>query len=990
MHDTRYICGLGYWFRPRSGSKGSPFRLGWSKVHRNNMSKSRALGVVVTCILLFRISVAGEQEKAPENSSKQSEKAPAEDSSGLIDQSQLVGLPLNGRSYSQLATLQSSVSDTTASSASRGTGGGQLNVAGSRTYSNNFLLDGTNIMNTDNQAPRSAAGVQLGGDSVLQVQVLAANYGPEYGRSSGGVLNSITRSGSPQFHGTLFEYFRNSKLDTRNFFDPGSGPPSFKRNQFGFTVTGPVVKDKTYFMVGFETMRDRLNQTDVSYFPDAAIRRGPVAPRARPYLDLYPIPNDVQLGNGVGQNLTPLFLPTDESFWTFRVDHKISSRDNLFGRYTFDDATSHATQETFLFHTLQKSRQQYLTLVTSHTFSPRSLMALRAGYTRPVDRTHSVGSLIVPQSVFFVPDSPQFGQILIPGISTLGPANFLPSANIMNSFQFAGDVLLQRGRHSIKFGADIHRYRWEVSGEFHRGGTWSFNSLDSFLQAGPAGTSLSVSFPGSANIHSYRETLSGLYFQDRYSMRRNLQLSLGMRYELATRIRDERNHAPSMPDPLRDSFVRAGKYFFKDNPTLLNFAPRVGLTWSPGSASNASISGGFGIYYDEFLGFTGSQKKSSTPYYNIASNPNFDSSQLFPNAIAAAAGFPFLVQISDYLHERSPMVLRYDFSLRRRLPGGWQGQASYVGARGNGLFRRFESNQFPVPILRPDGSPFFPSGAGAVNPRFGPMTMVTTDGQSFYNSLQLSANKNLSRGLSVQASYTYSKSVDDSSAGVANSTSQYGLMRTLDRGLSDFDLRHRLVMNYSYAIPVGRQQRWGKSGLLSQVLGDWHMSGIVSLRSGTPFTPLVNVRYRGYLFSATRPSLASGHSNNPVSGATSGCGTIPSGGKLGRPELYFDPCAFVAPLPGELGNLGRNTILAPRVVSMDISIQRDFLLDAKRRLQFRLEIFNLPNHTNFSGNVGSSLFVFSGETAARGSTTGRMKNTATTSRQIQLALRLSF
>ena len=251
----------------------------------------------------------------------------------LIDESQLAGLPLNGRSYSQLATLQAGVSDPSGGSASRGGGSGSLTVAGGRSTSNVFLLDGTNIMNLDNQVPRSAAGVQLGSDAVLQVRVFSAHYGAQYGRGSGGILNSITQSGTPEFHGTFFEFFRNSKLDARNFFDPGPEPTPFKRNQFGFTVTGPIVKDKTFLMGSFEGLRDRLTETNIDFFPDALARQGiitnaageviqtvEVHPEVRPYLELYPLPNAGSLGRGIGENAAPQFLPTNEFFspsaWT--------------------------------------------------------------------------------------------------------------------------------------------------------------------------------------------------------------------------------------------------------------------------------------------------------------------------------------------------------------------------------------------------------------------------------------------------------------------------------------------------------------------------------------------------------------------------------------------------------------------------------------------------------------------------------------------------
>ena len=411
------------------------------------------------------------------------------------------------------------------------------------------------------------------------------------------------------------------------------------------------------------------------------------------------------------------------------------------------------------------------------------------------------------------------------------------------------------------------------------------------------------------------------------------------------------------------------------------------------------VRSGIGIYYDPVLGYVANSRRSSAPFYSMAVSPNLDTSAFFPNALEGPE-VPFLVQVMDHQGMNSGMVFRYHVTLQQPLPGGWRTQASYVGSRGNHLLRRFEANQYPNPVVQQDGSLFFPDdcsspnpsdlcqpNAGPINPAFGTITIINTDAQSFYNALQVSANKALSSGLSLQASYTFSKSVDDSSVGHQTNTGQYPLMRTLDRSLSNFDIRHRLVFSYFYSIPFGSGQRWGNSGPLSKLLGGWRLGGIMNFRKGTPFSVESKARAEGYLFAANRPNLAGGASNNPVAGVSSGCGRISAGQALGTPELYFDPCAFSAPPPGTLGNAGRNTLIAPSVFNMDVSLQREFLLDSKRRLQLRADLFNLPNHPNFTS---PSPVVFSGRSGGRTSTAGRISRTATTSRQIQFALRFSF
>ncbi|MBI4464887.1 MAG: TonB-dependent receptor [Acidobacteria bacterium] len=957
----------------------------------------------------FVLEIDSERDEARRANAADASQPRAASAVSRINESQLAGLPLNGRSYSQLATLQAGITDPTAASGSRGISSGNLTVSGGRSNANLFLLDGTNIMDTRNQAPRSAAGVQLGSDAVYQVQVFSTNYGAEYGRGSGGVLNSITRSGSNEFHLTLFEFLRNSKLDARNFFDydptnptQRSDPPPFKRNQFGFTLTGPVKKEKTFFMVSYEGLRDRLSNTDLSYFPDEKARLGeitdaegrvshiPVDPAVRPYLDMFPIPNDLLFPRGIGRNFAPQFLPTDENFFTVRVDQKLSDRDSFFARYTFDDATSYSESNSHLFKLLNRSRQQYLTLAGSHIFNLNVLNSFRFGFTRPVPRTENVSYLSVPPDLFFVPGASQFGQLQIPGITPFGPNPAHPSGNEMNSFQFANDLFVQRGPHALQFGFQVHRYQWFTYSKWNEGSTWSFNSIESFLSdKGKPGTSLTVARPGSDNHREFRQTYAGFYAQDQYAVNASLQLNLGLRYEFVTQFTDLRGKIVFLPDLLRSTEIQRGS-FMKDNPSLRSFAPRFGISWVPWSSRRTVLRWGVGIYYEQILGNVASTRTSSAPFYNIAINSNFDALHIFPHALKAAVGMPDQVAVMDYGGMKTPTVYRYDFAIQKELAGGWRVEANYVGARGNHLARRYEANLYSLEQARPDGSVFFLPNSGPINPAFGSINVIGTDGQSFYNALQLSANKSLSSGLSLQANYTFSKSVDDNSVGVLDVFGQYPFLRTTDRGLSDFDVRHRLAVNYFYSFPFGGGQRWWPSGFLSKVLGRWRLGGILSFRSGIPFTPTVQLRDPNYLFEPQRPNLVPGRSKNPAQGVSSGCGQIAAGTKLEAPDLYFDPCAFEAPSPGTLGNLGRNTLISPSVFSLDVSLQREFLLDAKRRFQFRADFFNLPNHTNFSRNILNALLIFSGSSGRRNSTAGRIGSTATTSRQVQLALRFSF
>ena len=274
---------------------------------------------------------------------------------------------------------------------------------------------------------------------------------------------------------------------------------------------------------------------------------------------------------------------------------------------------------------------------------------------------------------------------------------------------------------------------------------------------------------------------------------------------------------------------------------------------------------------------------------------------------------------------------------------------------------------------------------------------MSSDAQSFYNSLLVSADSRLSRALSFRTSYTYSKSVDDaSSLAFSSGSQQFGLRRTLDRGLSDFDIRHRITTSFFYSLPSARRTSSAFPDVFLQMLGGWRVGGIVGFRTGVPTTAQINVRRPGYLFAATRPNLLPGQSNNPTKGVSAGCKdpitgatVLDAGEKIGGPNLFFDPCVFSVPEAGTIGNLGRNTLIGPSVFNVDVSLQREFKIGNNHPLQFRTEFFNLMNHPTFRTPAVGSVQVFTGS-GRFNPTAWTYTSTATTARQIQFALRLSF
>jgi outer membrane receptor protein involved in Fe transport len=914
--------------------------------------------------------------------------------SGLVTKQEIRDLPLNGRSFQQLALLQTGV--TPALAAGNDPVGGRtpkISINGARPEQNNFLLDGTDINNVYNKTPGSVGGVLLGVEAVLEFQVLTNAYSAEFGRSAGGVINAVTRSGQNRFTGSLFEFHRNSAFDAKNFFDPADKEiPAFKRNQFGGAVGGPIRKDKTFFFAAYEALIERLGVTGVSNVPDANARQG-ILPGAPPvtlhpaiptYLQkFFPMPNGRNLGGGVAEYLFTESQPTNEHFVQGRIDHQLSSRDTVWGRYTFDngDVDRQPNNKPPIAFTKERSRNQYLTLEHQHTFAPGTLNTARFGFNRSVQEADNVRTADIPANLAFVPGEP-LGYISISGVVTeLGGDFRLPRLDRLNNFQWGDTLFMTRGAHALKFGAQGQRLQFNQNTVSQRGGVLNFDSLALFLQG--RARSADVALPGLVDpVRGYRQSLFGFFVQDDYKFRSNLAFNIGLRYEFTT-VPTEVNGKISNLRNVSDSKVTVGDPWH-NNPSLKNFAPRIGVAWDPFGDGKTSVRAGFGIFYDEILPkyyfFSGSLNPPFTTRTSINNPPFPIITQGFnPNA-------PIRAQLQTVNFDlQTPYVMQFNLSLQRSLPGNVDVTVAYAGSRGNHLIRLGDANLAPESIV--NGVKTYNPAAGRRNPNFTGIWQRVTDAQSFYHSAQLSAIKRYSAGLRAQLSYTFSRSIDDSSG--INSQDfgnvvQYGLDwydRTIDRGLSAFHVKHNLTFNWTYDLPFGRNLK----GLAGALVKGWQLNNITAIHSGTPFTVRLGFNRSGNLnttsFSANeRPNLKAGASSNPV---------------LGDPDGYFDVNAFELPPVNTRGTLGRNTLIGPGLVNVDASLGKSFSLGESRSLLFRAEVFNLPNHPNFA--VPSGQIVFTAPPApplrpdpVRASTAGRITSTVTTSRQIQLGLKFTF
>ena len=910
--------------------------------------------------------------------------------SGLVGEREIRDLPLNGRSFQQLALLQPGVQ--AALAAGNDVVGGRtpkISINGARPEHNSFLLDGTDINNVYNKTPGSAAGVLLGVEAVLEFQVLTNAYSAEFGRSAGGVFNAVTRSGANRHTGSLFEFHRNSALDARNFFDPASQPkPDFTRHQFGAVLGGPVQRDRTFFFAAYEGLIERLGVTGVTAVPDDDARRGILAgrpitlhPAIPRYLDtLFPRANGRSLGNGGAEYLFSNTQPTDEHFYQLRVDHRPSATNSVFVRVTHDraDVERIPPNKPPISTIDEQTRNTYVTGEYQRTFSRSMLNQLRLGLNRSVSLADNRRTIDIPPDMVWLPGE-NFGYLTIQGLVTEMAGDFrLPRNDRLNNWQVGDTLIWTGGKHLLRAGGQAQYLQFNQNTTSQAGGIVTFNSLELFLTGRPSNVDFAV--PGKIDPdRRYRQWLFAGFVQDDVRLTDRLSANLGVRYETVT-VPTEVDGKISNLRAVTDATLTVGDPWH-DNPSLKNIAPRLGLVWDPFGTGRTSLRTGFGIFHDQILPkyyfFSGSLNPPFTTRTSLVNPP-------FPNVIA---NFDTNAYIRAQLQTvnadlQTPYIMQFNASVQRALGDNWDVMAGYVGSRGRNLLRLGDANLAPESIV--NGVKTYQPQLGRRNPNFAGVWQRMTDAKSFYNSAQMSLNRKYSDGWRAQVSYTLSKSTDDASGinsqdfsnNVQYVSDWYDLEH--DRGLSAFHAKHNLTANASWTLPFAA----GRRGLAGAVLGGWQVNGITSLRSGHPFSVELGFNRSGNLnttgFSRhERPDLKPGCSSNPV---------------LGGPDRYWDVNCFQLPAINTRGNLGRNTLIGPGLVSIDASLVKSFAVGGGRTLQVRIEAFNVPNRANFA--VPSGRTAFTG-VAADGSpvvapTWGRITSTVTTSRQIQLGAKVTF
>ena len=551
-----------------------------------------------------------------------------------------------------------------------------------------------------------------------------------------------------------------------------------------------------------------------------------------------------------------------------------------------------------------------------------------------------------------------------------------------NLFQEGDTFSYVKGPHTWKMGVDVERFQLASNGLNSQRGTYSFASLRDFIANQPNQLTFSLVGGASSPNRGWRQTLFGWFVQDDFRVRPNLTLNLGFRHEFLNTPAEVNGRSANL---IRTTDVEStlGPPW---RPHKKSFAPRVGLAWDPFGKGKTSVRVGTGVFFNQLTGRTWYLSSQNDHRFNITyqiRNP------VFPNALAnGLTTGSKQEQTNQYQHD-TPTTVHYNLDVQQQLTPTISAHAGYVGSNGRN-FTDQESENIRIAQILADGSKFFAANAPFVNPNFSTIRRVKTRSYSNYNALQAGLSKSFSRGLLLQANYTWSKNMgtaDALSSSQLYSINAYVLdINNLARDYSyaAFDMRHSLVINTRYKLPFDHF----KSRIARAAIGGWEINGILQVNAGLPLDILdgFNNSNNGDNGQPDRPSLAPGYRGNPTHGTTAGCQGVPAGQKVGTPDLWFNPCAFVLSPAGTFGNVARNSVIGPAYRNLDFSMAKNFALREGMNLEFRAEVFNIFNHANFAAPLNP---LFTANRVASGNA-GVITSTANANREIQFGLKLTF
>ena len=921
-----------------------------------------------------------------------------QDDSGLVGERQVKELPLNGRSYDQLITLNPGVVNYTSQRAggigtSNSVVGNMFSASGRRPQENLYLLDGVEFTGASeiNNTPGGVSGQLLGVDAVREFSVVKDTYGAEYGKRPGAQVNIVTASGTNELHGSAYEFLRNSALDARNFFDYGN-IPEFRRNVFGGALGGPIRANRTFLFGNYEGFRQTLGLSDLTLVPDSTSRASAVA-SIQPLLALWPLANGAEIltstgaPSGIAKAFSNPLQNIREDFGTARVDQIFTEKDSLAGVYTADDSEAHSPANNPFTLVDIFLREQVASLSETHIVSPSLLNKATFGFSRGAFYFNSGTTVNLPGWIHS--DQP-VGAVVVGGGTTLNGASQITNGGTnagsnlsaaRNLYTLSDQVTLVHGNHLFTFGGKLQEVQANDLLLQDQYGQISFTNLQAFLQ----GKVSTYTYAPSRTPLSWR-SLEGAYFvEDAIKLKPSLELRVGFRGESTNGWNEAHgrasNYAFDSNGVILTQLVASNSAFSVNNAKFLP-APRVGIAWSPFASKKTVIRAGFGLYY-AILDNLSYRLDQNGPFNTVLAAKNIAFSGIAPGAAYSGAKvIPSGVQ-PDL---KTPTVDSWSLKIEQQLSSNTSLGVSYIGSHAYHELLSVDVNlptpticpASPCPAGYPAGTYYYPTGAALANSAVWNTTHWFSEGISSYHGLEVDVNRRFGHGLQFRGVYTFSKTLDDGdnmNTSVATNSPAFvanPLQPKADYGRASFDVRNSAVLNATYDLPFGRGGASHAHPWVQRLIGNWQLSGIQTLQSGLPFTPQLsyNPSNDGDTRNPVRPSLNPNFTGPVI---------------LGGPNRYFNPNAFLQPLPGTYGNAGRNILQGPGLAETDLSLTKKFSISERLNLQFRSEFFNVFNRTNF--NVPNPV-VFASATGGPSPTAGVITATSTTSRQIQFGLKL--
>jgi Carboxypeptidase regulatory-like domain len=974
-------------------------------VNQEGFASQKQTGIKLTVgqslLLNFVLGVAAVEQAIEVDASDPGVNTTTQQTAGLVDERQVKELPLNGRSYDELLTLNPATLNYT-NERSGGIGssnssvGNMFSVSGRRPQDNLFLLNGIEYTGASliNVTPGGTSGQLLGVDAVREFNVSTDTYGATYGKRNGAQVSIVTTSGTNRLHGTVFEFIRNSALDARNFFDQGE-IPSFQRNQFGGSLGGPIRTNKLFLFGNYEGFRQNWGLSAVTLVPDNQARQGylpnssgqeqyvGVDAAVAPLLALWPVQNGPELGGGIGEAFSHPKQHIREDFGTARFDDNLSGKDLLFAVYTVDDSTADTPAQNPLSPVNESLREQVASVQAQHVFSPALLNTARFGYSRASYFFTGYSPVSLPGWVTGEP----IGAIVISGSTASNGASAISQAGLnvgsnnkatRNLYTLDDHVYWTKGRQQVEAGVWLQRIQSNDLLAQSQYGQASFSTLQTFLQ----GTVKTFTVVPSPTELGWRMLAGAAFVEDTVKVTPRLELRAGFRFESTDGWNEAQGRAANyaIADGVLQTDPVVGSSALTINRARFLPEPRVGFAWDVRGNGKTAVRGGFGLYHG-LLDTLDYRLDQTAPFNTAESISNIAVSKL---QITPGTPPPAGTKVSPSNVQpdiATPAVVTWSFRVEQEIAPRTSLTVGYVGSHSYHQILSEDMNE-PVPTYEPDGTVFYPSGSKNANPALANSTSWVSQGVGLYNSLIVDVRRSFANGFQFRGNYTYSKNLDDGSAwntSVSGNTPafvEFPLNPKLDWGPAATDVRNAASINGSYELPFGKKQRYlnHAPAVVSFIASGWTTSAIVTLQSGFPFTPQLgyNPTGNGDTRNPVRPNWNPNFNGNlyPKTAAQ-----------------YFNPAAFLQPATGTYGNVSRDSLTGPGLSELDFSATRNAHLTERLGLQFRAEFFNVINHTNFST---PNEVVYTSATSAVSPTAGLVTGTSTTSRQIQFAAKLQF